>query len=76
MPFQECGYRISPEEPCGLHQEETPGVTTWPQTLAVLERLPLCKEGDAVGELQQANLLVFWTGRLLVNPETIFYSSI
>ncbi|PNF28414.1 hypothetical protein B7P43_G16403, partial [Cryptotermes secundus] len=46
---QECENRISPEEPCGLHQEEAPGVVTWPQTQAVLERLPLCREGDAVG---------------------------
>jgi hypothetical protein len=41
-----------------LHQEEAPAVSTWPQALAALEKLPLCKEGNAVGELQEANLSV------------------
>jgi hypothetical protein len=66
--LQECEYRISPGEPCGLHQEEAAGVSTWPHTLAALEKMPLCKEGDAVGELQQADLSVFWINHTRYSP--------
>ncbi|GFG40470.1 hypothetical protein Cfor_11647, partial [Coptotermes formosanus] len=45
---QECDYRISPGEPCGLQQEQVPGVTSWPHILQGLRRLPVCTDGDAV----------------------------
>jgi hypothetical protein len=51
--LQECDYRISPGEPCGLQQEQVPGVTSWPHILQGLRRLPVCTDGDAVGEWQQ-----------------------
>ena len=51
--LQECEYRISPGEPCGLQQVEAPGVTTWPRILQGLGRLPVCTDGDALGELRQ-----------------------
>ncbi|XP_066995044.2 cadherin-like and PC-esterase domain-containing protein 1 [Anabrus simplex] len=46
---QECEYRISPNEPCGLQQEHAPGTTTWAAVLGYIQQLPPCASGDAFG---------------------------
>ncbi|KAJ9576768.1 hypothetical protein L9F63_025337, partial [Diploptera punctata] len=45
---QECEYRISPGEPCGLQMEEESGIATWTETLDSLKQLPECSSGDAI----------------------------
>jgi hypothetical protein len=46
--FQDCNFKFSPSEPCGLHLEAT--FRDWPSAARYFSRMAACTSGDVPGE--------------------------
>jgi len=47
--LQDCRFKFSPSESCGLRPES--GVADWPSAAALFSQLAACPSGDAPGEI-------------------------